>query len=113
MKTVTARELAEMPEGVIYTYFSPMIAEGLYRKGETLRRDDGSALDFYQSSLLPSCDFCSDPVPLMQVAEYEARWGMYDWDAQFLVYEDAEIHRVVEALTGALGLHTEKGNDLL
>jgi hypothetical protein len=84
-KIVSFAELVALPVGTIYSDFRPNIVEGLYRRGEVLL-DKGRPIDFYTLDLLASCD----GEMLYSPANSESRLGWFDFDAQFVVYDDED-----------------------
>lgn len=101
MKVVGFDEFAALPEGTIFSYYKPCICEGLYRKGETLYRekiDPTSGLsgpfDFFECSLVPMCWNGEPPI----ADDINSRWGMYDFDQQFAVFEEKDLAVLRELL---------------
>ncbi len=99
MRIVTCDELMAMPDGTIYAYYEPAVTQGLYRKGDTISWD-GHNKDFYEASLLAECWNGDEPI-----LDYtESRWGLYDYDMQFAVYDIQDLKIIRHALTAAIYL---------
>jgi hypothetical protein len=85
-----------MPDGIVYSYWTPCITTGLFRRGHVFH-DGDRPFDFYEASLkaeswnlkAPKVDLC------------ECRWGLSNFDAQFLVYDKEDLAVIVEALLAA------------
>jgi len=93
MKIVGFDEFCRLPVGTVFSYWKPCIVAGLYRRGEVISRDGGPQ-DFFEASLI-ACSYNGD-APAVDLIE--SRWGMFDYDQQFLVYEAAEIEVIAEGL---------------
>lgn len=67
-----------------------MVCEGLFRKGSTIYRDDElkqDPIDYFQCSLVPECINGEAP----DIGPTESRWGIFDHDQQYAVFEPADI----------------------
>ncbi len=86
MRIVNFHEFCGLPDGTVFSYWEPCIVSGLYRRGSVISGDVGP-IDFFEASLIavswngefPVCDLV------------ESRWGMFDHDQLFLVYEPQDI----------------------
>ena len=96
MKIVSFYELVALPVGTIYSYYEPAICTGLYRKGENIIHPDGNAHDFYEGTLIAQCINGEHPA----VDDVECRWGWYDYDQQYAVYESEDLALMREMLNG-------------
>ncbi len=81
MRIVTFQEFALLPEGTIFSYFtSPEMygCHGLFRKGETVFREDGTPMDFWELDLIgrPSLQDQGPGFEDFEVARAEDRWGL-------------------------------------
>lgn len=99
MKIISRAELMEMPSGTLYCRYTPDTAFGLYQKGETLRRDDDSSVDWYYSSLLPEFDLHRHR---MVFDASECRDGFFDHDARYVVYEPEDVAQLLGAITSCI-----------
>lgn len=93
MKVVNFTEFCNLPDGTIFSYWKPCHADGLYRRGDVLRID--GVTDFYEASLIASPDENGDG-PIMEACE--TRWGEFNYDQLFAVYELADIAVIAELL---------------
>lgn len=93
MQIVGFGEFCKLPVGTVFSYWEPCIARGLYRRGEVIEFDGGPK-DFFEASLTAELYNGEDPI----VDLIEARWGLFDYDMQFLVYEQADIDVIAEGL---------------
>lgn len=104
MRIVTLQEMFDLPDGTIFSYYEPEIAQGLFRKGETiLDSEDQCPIDFMEARII------ADPPTIgtpgygkceLEVSPMEGRWALYDDTAQFAIYEPDDIEIMVEMLTG-------------
>lgn len=104
MKVCDFDAFAALPPGTVYSYWTPAVAAGLFVKGFTIRDDRGEpgvvkAQDFYERPLLPHPRDAHDLSPALP--EWECRWGMFDYDQLFAVYEDADLAELAEAIAEA------------
>jgi hypothetical protein len=94
MKIVGFKEFCALPVGAIFSYYEPDICEGLYRKGETILLK-GEPIDYFQAYLVPECWNGEAPT----VDEIESRWGLYEEDQQYAVFEPADIQVLLGMLS--------------
>ena len=104
MRYVKLRELAAMPPGTVFSRWEPEIVTGLYQLTEPC-----ADLDFFYTDLLtsPPCMAAGEVrpetpegYPLMRPADATGRWGIFDENEEFVIYEPADIDRVVGCLVG-------------
>lgn len=103
MKILSFEEFTSLPDGVIYSHYCPpdiahetnqlLGCDGLYRRGKVYRDAEGRAEDFDEISLI------GEPAPEggydeLEVAESVVRWGLFEFDQQFAVYEEEELRRI-------------------
>ena len=88
------KTFAAMPAGTVFSFYTPCVCECLCRKGETICNADGP-IDFLSASIVAECDNGGPPA----VDGMESRWGMYDYDQQFAVYEEPDIKMILDLLT--------------
>jgi len=86
MKITSFKEFAELPEGTVYSYFEPFITRGLMRKGETIYSEE-RPIDFFFASIQAECEMMEPPA----VDTIEGRWGLFDDEQLFAVYEPEDI----------------------
>ena len=96
VKQFNLAEFLAMPPGTVFSFWRPAIANGLHVKGETIQHDDADSLpydaDFYYLPLLPEAANTSGPLDLTPVMSNSLyRWGMYDEDQLFAVYEKDDL----------------------
>ena len=96
MKILTFSEFVQLPEGTIYSYYEPAICRGLYRKGGNLTHD-GIPTDFWEASVIAECVNGDFP----KVEHIESRWGLYDYDQCFAVYDEADIALMIKMLSSS------------
>jgi len=89
MKIVNFDEFVELPAGTIYSDYEPAVCTGLFRKGDSIR-----GRDFYLSSLVADC--WNGDLPTCDVIE--SRWALYEYDAEFAVYEDDDVVNLLQML---------------
>ena len=89
MKILVFDQFAEMPEGTIFSYFQLVDCEGLYRKGSTVVHE-GKAIDFFEASLVARCWNGESP----QTDSTETRWGLFEYDQLFAVYEPDDVAKL-------------------
>lgn len=95
MKIVKFNEFVKMPAGTIFSYYEPHVTRGLYRKGESIAYD-GELSDFYEAPVMAESWNLCEPV----VDDTECRWGMFDYDEMYAIYEEEDIVKMIEMLTG-------------
>lgn len=109
MKILNWTEFAAMPEGTVFSFWEPCIAEGLHQKGETWLHD-GKPGDFWYSDLIaspaPDKDGWATPDGPLEVSDAESRWGMFEYDQLFAVYERADVQHIIERLAYFIGSST-------
>jgi hypothetical protein len=80
-------KFAALPAGAIFSFYEPAVCQGLYRKEDTLFRDTGEPRDFFLESLVPNCWNGEHP----SIGEGTFRWGAYDFDQLFAVFEEEDL----------------------
>jgi len=104
MKILSFDEFTQLPAGTIFSYYKPHSCDDLFQKGETLfGREGGRASSYYEASLLPYLDFEHDP-PVIVMDGAETRWGFYDYEQQYAVYEREDLERLATMIAEALQL---------
>lgn len=100
MKIVTLAEFVRLPEGVIFSFWAPCIADGLHQKCKTIayNGDPDPPRDFYYVNLLPTA---IDPDDGVELNDLMCRWGMYDHDQLFAVYEADDLDILKKAIAEA------------
>jgi hypothetical protein len=93
MRIVDFATFCSLPEGTIFSYWKPCITSGLYRRGEVITFDGGPK-DFYEASL--KAESINGEPPKVDLTE--SRWGLFDYDQQFAVYDDEDIYEIVYGL---------------
>lgn len=86
MKVMGFEEFAVLPPGTIFSYFEPMVVDGLFRKGDTILHD-GKPGDYFEGFLTAQCWNGEPPT----VDDIESRWGAFDYSQQYAVYEPEDI----------------------
>jgi hypothetical protein len=112
MRVVTFQELCALPSGAIFSAFSPNIVEGLYRRGALLPSGEnadyyrGPAADFFYRTLFAEVDHnkvSKDPKDQQfRPIGSTGRWGNFDPDELFVLYEPDDIRFIVGQLRGAI-----------
>lgn len=94
MKLLSLEEFVKLPSGTIYSEYVPETCRGLFVKMDTIEHpEDGPPADFFLQQLLPD-DGCPPELNLTP-----RRWALFDFSAQFAVYDRndlAEIARYLE-----------------
>jgi hypothetical protein len=104
MRIVGFEEFCSLPEGTVFSYWEPCQASGLYRRGEVISFD-GAPRDFYEASL--KAKSCNGEPPVVDLIE--SRWGLFEYEQQFLVYDKDDIAVIAEGLGIARAEHAESG----
>ena len=100
MRVVNLTEFANLPAGTVFSHFEPAIVRGLFVKGETCQADGAWVQDFFETDVIPQQ--LLDDERLTDEIGTCSRWGEMDVDAQFMVYDDNDVAKMVELLTGKL-----------
>lgn len=93
MRIVNFHEFCGLPKGTVFSYWEPCIVSGLYRRGSVISYDGGPR-DFFEATLIAASWNGEFPV----VDLVESRWGEFDYDQLFLVYEPQDIAVIVQGL---------------
>ena len=93
MRIVGFHEFCSLPEGTVFSYWDPLVTHGLYRRGQVIFSGE-SPTDFFEASLKAESYNGEDPI----VDLTESRWGLFDYDQQFVVYEKADIDLIAVGL---------------
>lgn len=93
MKIVDFNTFCSLPNGTVFSYWRPSITLGLYRRGEVIG-GNGDPIDFFESSLIAESYNGEPPV----VDLVESRWGTFEYDQQFVVYDQADITVIAEGI---------------
>jgi hypothetical protein len=98
MRIVNFEEFVKLPVGTVYSYWEPEIATGLYRRGDICHDTNGKPIDFYESNLIAWKYYYGsrDTAPFVDLTP--GRWGLYDYDQLFVIYEEADIAKIAEGL---------------
>lgn len=95
MKIIDFYELAKQPKGTIFAEWDEGSHGPISRLGNFIFKNDGTPIDYFCceiASFSPNgCGPC--------VSNIEGRWGMFDHDAKFLVWEKEDVERMVRILT--------------
>lgn len=86
MQILNFTDFAALPAGTVFSYYKPTVCDGLFRKGETISWDDAPH-DFFEASLVPNCWNGDEPT----VDNIESRWGLFNYDQLFAVFETQDI----------------------
>jgi hypothetical protein len=107
MKIVSFPEFAKLPVGTIYSYYEPCVCRGLMSKGDTIydiagdvRGGENNPIDFFEQSLTGECWNGDDPI----VDEGWSRWGLFERDAQFAIYELDDLELIKSQVEKAIAL---------
>ena len=103
MKVIGFKEFAAMPAGTVFSYFVPMMCEGLYVKGDTICHH-GKPADYFEESLVADCWNGDQPT----VGDGGSRWGMFDYDLQYAIYEPEDVKNLVSMLGGIIPLTNDR-----
>mgnify|MGYP006367546045 FL=1 len=93
MRIVNFHEFCGLPDGTVFSYWEPCIVSGLYRRGSVIQGVDGP-LDFFEATRVAAS--CGGEFPVCELVE--ARWGMFDREQLFLVYEPQDIAVIADGL---------------
>lgn len=117
-KLLKFREFMVLPPGTIFSTSDEFgNVDGLYRKGTSLRSGEstedyyGPYADFFYHDLLPDA---KDGDPSKPDAWGDigdgGRWGNFDIDELFVVYDQADIAKMVGLMTGTDKVEGERPN---
>jgi hypothetical protein len=93
MQIVGFEEFCGLPEGTVFSYWEPCLTSGLYRRGKVISFD-GEPQDFYEASL--KAESYNGEFPDVDLTE--SRWGLYEYDQQFVVYDQDDIQVIARGL---------------
>lgn len=94
MRIVNFHEFCGLPDGTVFSYWEPCIVSGLYRRGSVILGVDGLPIDFFEATL--GAASYNGEFPVCELVE--SRWGMFDHDQLFLVYEPQDIAVIADGL---------------
>ena len=93
MRIVGFEEFCSLPEGTVFSHWENCLTFGLYRRGEVISFD-GAPRDFYEASL--KAESWNGKPPVVDLVE--SRWGLFQYDQQFLVYDKDDILVIAKGL---------------
>lgn len=93
MRIVGFDEFCSLPEGTVFSYWEPCVTTGLYRRGSVIS-DEGGPRDFFKASLRAESYNGEHPI----VDLIESRWGDFDYDQQFAIYDRDDIALIAQGL---------------
>lgn len=103
MKQMPLDEFLKLPPGAVFSFWKPCVSDGLHVKGETIERnplDSTEPAGFYYLPLLPEAEDTYGRVenhsPVLPTSLY--RWGVFDFDQLFAVYEADDLAALVSSL---------------
>ncbi|MDB5069665.1 MAG: hypothetical protein JWM87_776 [Candidatus Eremiobacteraeota bacterium] len=104
---VSYADFVRMPEGTIFSTWEPNIVGEPMVKGETWFDEDGSPLDFIESTLgarlyLEDKGGVDHRNPRIAVDRIAGRNGLFEREAEFIVYPPAAIRLMIARLKEAL-----------
>lgn len=96
MKILSFEEFCKEPDGTVFSCADVLdYGSGqLYRRGEVISYDGGPK-DFFVASL-----FAEQQAPgaAFVVDLTESRWGLFDYDQEFAVYENEDISTIIRGM---------------
>jgi hypothetical protein len=100
-RIVGFQEFAALPEGTLYADWEPCIIGETHIKGATIFHD-GKPGDFWYQNFGADI-YCQSRGEMpnherVVVEEIQSRWGLFDYDALFIVYPLAAIELMIERL---------------
>jgi hypothetical protein len=107
MQIVTVQALVDFPPGTVFSGYEPCIVSGLYRldPSEQLRGEPGARyVDFFYTNLLADCTEAANgradalDAGGLELADGGGRWGNFDPDELFIVYEPADLLKLIGIL---------------
>lgn len=90
MKILGLDEFLKLPNGTLYSEYKPTVCTGLFVKYDTITQPDEDPADFFCVSLIAECVNGEHPT----TDNAMSRWAMFDYNAQFAVYESADIKTI-------------------
>lgn len=110
MRIVNLRQLVQEPDGTVFCGWQPCIVEGLMVKTGSC-----TDYDFFYQSLMPDVyplthaesAAAFDAATPTAVCDAVSRWGLYDDDDQFVVYETHELKQLGEWILKLASGNTE------
>lgn len=103
MKIVNFYELCAMPKGTIFAEWTPCVVGELQRLDDIIYGDDGKPTDYFYCDVAAFMPNGDGPC----VSSCGGRWGAFDYDEKYLVWEKEDVERMVRIL---LGTDTEDDN---
>ena len=97
MKIISFDEFCKHPEGTIFSYYEPMVFRGLFKKGKSIEKYNGTFIDYFETSLTP--EESEDGIEI----GVTTRWGMYDFSQFYAVYEEKDLNILKGLIDGGAG----------
>ena len=101
MRIVKLEEFVKLPSGTVFQHWEPCIMDEIQIKKETLKSNN----DFFYSQITIQPEMVDEDDMIYKYdgfgfrhSEIQSRWGMYDYDQLFLVYDDADVDNMIEML---------------
>jgi hypothetical protein len=96
VRVVSYNQFLDLPPGTIFSAYKPKITTGLYRKEDTWLTDppptdDWCRGDFLYRTILADSPVSSEDMMLVLMDDSLGRWGQFDPDALFAVYEPSDL----------------------
>ncbi len=106
MKLVDWEDFCEMPDGTVFSIYESngYPTEGLAVRRQVIHNDQGGAIDFFFTSLVPEARPIEPPDDIGLAVELDftpGRWGVYDYDQLFAIYESDDLAGMIACLNPA------------
>jgi hypothetical protein len=93
MKIVSWNDFCSLPEGTIFSTYTPHYCGEISRKGSTIF-DDSDPIDFFYTPLQAQCWNEGPPT----VDKYVTRYGLFD-NGLMAIYEERDLQIIKELLS--------------
>lgn len=113
MRILTRNEFIKMPEGTVFSYYSPCIFSGLFIK-DSCREYSEDSNDFLMSDIIGAIMNCSsddyfkkckemeEGKSLITDFEFSGREGLFDDSQLFAIYEKDDIKSLIIRLAESI-----------
>jgi len=91
-------EFCDQPSGTVYSYYEPEVFDEIHIKLKTIKDVDEVAIDFFYQDLSPCFELDNEGNEKRVFEDCSGRWGMFDFEQQFAVWEDSEVDLLISLL---------------
>ena len=98
MKIVSYDEFLKLPNGTVFSNWTPCIVSELYVKRDTLTNEENELIDFYYEDVIGFSINGEDP----KFERAVSRDGCFDHSSMYAIYEKSEVKEMIELLLEAM-----------